>query len=339
MQVKLEQISEWITAGLSLGLSAYAYAPISAKNHFARGKEEFVIWCSDQTGESSGIGWIKDGQWTFIPSPAQKKNWNQPLLLDTASDILIIGGADQKAWRLSSPDQRPGAVECENWCAGENITEIPTLGENGNYPVICRVDGEVFAANSFTFLHYDNKTSALHWEQQITPVFTTEKTQTLFQQSLVRASGVYHQMDFRYAYPQIGALMLRESGLYAFLEADIINPCGLSSFKYYWYLELTRDGVYRRKIWGEEKLDKRPGKHGMRGKFSACKEYLILSPVFKTDEWKGKQKLLRLFDRALLDIALPRGCAKFRVMDIWQDHVFISDERDRIALCRMTEQE
>ena len=81
MQVKLEQISEWITTGLSLGLSAYAYAPISAKNHFARGKEEFVIWCSDQTGESSGIGWIKDGQWTFIPSPAQKKNWNQPLLL------------------------------------------------------------------------------------------------------------------------------------------------------------------------------------------------------------------------------------------------------------------
>ncbi len=104
-------------------------------------------------------------------------------------------------------------------------------------------------------------------------------------------------------------------------------------------MELTRDGVYRRKIWGEEKLDKRPGKHGMRGKFSACKEYLILSPVFKTDEWKGKQKLLRLFDRVLLDITLPRGYAKFRVMDIWQDHVFISDERDRIALCRMTEQE
>jgi len=65
MQVKLEQISEWITAGLSLGLSAYAYAPISAKNHFARGKEEFVIWCGAQESGSDGIGWIKDGQWTF----------------------------------------------------------------------------------------------------------------------------------------------------------------------------------------------------------------------------------------------------------------------------------
>ena len=219
----------------------------------------------------------------------------------------------------------------------ENITEISTLGEKGVYPIICRVDGEVFAANSFTFLHYDNETHTLHWEKQLTPVFTNEKVRSNFMQSLERAEGVHHKMDFSYSYPQIGSLMIKDNSIYAFVEADTVNPCRLSQFKYYWYLELTQDGIYKRKIWGKEKLERLAQKHGLRGKFSAQKEYLILSPIFKTDEWKGKQKLLRLSDLELLDITLPRGYSKFRIMDIWDNHVFISDEADHIALCRMVE--
>lgn len=219
----------------------------------------------------------------------------------------------------------------------ENITEISTLGEKGVYPIICRVDGEVFTANSFTSLHYDNETHTLHWEKQLTPVFTNEKVRSNFMQSLERAEGVHHKMDFSYSYPQIGSLMIKDNSIYAFVEADTINPCRLSQFKYYWYLELTQDGIYKRKIWGKEKLEKLAQKHGLRGKFSAQKEYLILSPIFKTDEWKGKQKLLRLSDLELLDITLPRGYSKFRIMDIWDNHVFISDEADHIALCRMVE--
>ena len=219
----------------------------------------------------------------------------------------------------------------------ENITEISTLGEKGVYPIICRVDGEVFAANSFTSLHYDNETHTLHWDKQLTPVFTNEKVRSNFMLSLGRAEGMYHKMDFSYSYPQIGSLMIKDNSIYAFVEADTINPCRLSQFKYYWYLELTQDGIYKRQIWGKEKLERLAQKHGLRGKFSAQKEYLILSPIFKTDEWKGKQKLLRLSDLELLDITLPRGYSKFRIMDIWDNHVFISDEADHIALCRMVE--
>ena len=219
----------------------------------------------------------------------------------------------------------------------ENITEISTLGEKGGYPIICRVDGEVFAANSFTSLYYDNETHTLHWDKQLTPVFTNEKVRSNFMLSLGRAEGIHHKMDFSYSYPQIGSLMIKDNSIYAFVEADTVNPCRLSQFKYYWYLELTQDGIYKRKIWGKEKLEKLAQKHGLRGKFSAQKEYLILSPIFKTDEWKGNQKLLRLSDLELLDITFPRGYSKFRIMDIWDNHVFISDEADHIALCRMVE--
>ena len=110
--------------------------------------------------------------------------------------------------------------------------------------------------------------------------------------------------------------MIKDNSIYAFVEADTINPCSLSQFKYYWYLELTQDGIYKRKIWGKEKLEKLAQKQGLREKFSA-------------------QKLLRLSDLELLDITFPRGYSKFRIMDIWDNHVFISDESERITLCKM----
>ena len=87
--------------------------------------------------------------------------------------------------------------------------------------------------------------------------------------------------------------------------------------------------MYTKEKFGEER--------DWRGKFSAEKEYLILSPVFKTDEWKGKQKLLRLSDGELIDVTMPRGYSKFRVMDVWEDRVFISDEVNKIAVCEMAQ--
>jgi len=336
MKAKLDKISEWTFPGFKLGSLAYQYAPINAKNHFARGKDEFVIWCSNDGGLNYGILWIKGEQSTFIPSPVQKRKWNNPLLLDADSDILIIGGEDGEVIRLSDLGEI-SKVESKNKCASEYITEISTLSENGKFPVICRVGGDVFAANSFTFFNYDNETNTLCWDSDLTSVFTEEKVRKRFMESLEKAGGVYHKMDFNYSYPQIGSLMIKDEAIYAFIEADIINPCSLSQFKFYWYLEITKDGVYKKKIWGQEKLAKLPGKQGVRGKFSADKKYLILSPIFKTDEWKGKQKLLRLSDLELLDITLPRGYSKFRVLDIFDEHAFISDEVDKIALCKMTE--
>ena len=338
MKAKLDKISEWTFPGFKLGSLAYQYAPVNAKSHFARGKDEFVIWCSNDGGLNYGILWIKGEQSTFIPSPVQKRKWNNPWWLDADSDILIIGGEDGEVIRLSDLGEI-SKVESKNKCASEYITEISTLSENGKFPVICRVGGDVFAANSFTFFNYNNETNTLCWNSDLTPVFTEEKVRKRFMESLEKAGGVYHKMDFNYSYPQIGSLMIKDEAIYAFIEADIINPCSLSQFKFYWYLEITKDGVYKKKIRGNEKLAKLPGKQGVRGKFSADKEYLILSPVFKTDEWKGKQKLLRLSDNELLDITFPRGFTKYRIMDVWDDSVFISDETENLVLCKMTVQE
>jgi len=304
MKVKLEKLSERHIEGITLFEVSYKYAPIYSKNHFARAKDEFVIYCIDSE-KNKGILWLKNNEYKFIPINTDARSAN--LLINTDDGIILI--TKNKAWKMEADGEVFTPINIENPCMAENITEISTLGEEGKYPVICRVSVEAMAANSFTFFKYDKVKNTIKFEDILQPVFTTQNTMK----------------------------RLKDDAIYAFLEADIVNPAGLSTYKYYWYVEITKDGVYKKKIWGAERLDKLQGKRGVRGKFSADKKYLILSPIFKTDEWKGKQKLLRLSDLELLDITLPRGYSKFRVLDIFDENAFISDEVDKIVICKMTE--
>lgn len=333
MKIKLEKLSELHIEGITLFEVSYKYAPIYAKNYFARAKDEFVIYCIDSE-KNKGILWLKNNEYRFIPINTEDRSAN--LLLNTDDGIILI--SKDKALKIEENSELFTHINIEKSCMAENITEISTLGEEGKYPVICRVSVEAMAANSFTFFKYNKDENTIKFEDILQPIFTTENTMKRFLKALSEANGLYHKMDFKYNYPQIGSMMIRDGFIYAFLEADIVNPAGLSTYKYYWYVEITKDGVYKKKIWGAERLDKLQGKRGVRGKFSADKKYLILSPIFKTDEWKGKQKLLRLSDLELLDITLPRGYSKFRVLDIFDENAFISDEVDKIALCKMTEE-
>jgi len=333
MKVKLEKLLELHMEGITLFEVSYKYAPIYAKNYFARAKDEFVIYCIDNE-KNNGVLWLKNNEYKFIPINADDGR-GANLLLNTDDGIILI--SKDKALKMEAGSEVFTPINIEKSCMAENITEISTLGEEGKYPVICRVSVEAMAANSFTFFKYDKDRNTIKFEDILQPIFTTENTMKRFFESLSEADGLYYKMNFKYNYPQIGSMMIKDDVIYVFLEADIVNPAGLSTYKYYWYVEITKDGVYKKKIWGAERLDKLQGKRGVRGKFSADKKYLILSPIFKTDEWKGKQKLLRLSDLELLDITLPRGYSKFRVLDIFDENAFISDEIDRIALCKMTE--
>ncbi len=56
-----------------------------------------------------------------------------------------------------------------------------------------------------------------------------------------------------------------------------------------------------------------------------------IAPVFV-----AKQKVLRLSDLVLIDLAMPRGYASFHVLDVWGNRAFLSDEKDKLVLCEMT---
>ena len=50
MEIKFEKLSEWQVENIKLSEVSYKYAPIYSKNHFARAKDEFVIYCGENNG-------------------------------------------------------------------------------------------------------------------------------------------------------------------------------------------------------------------------------------------------------------------------------------------------
>ncbi|KQO81189.1 hypothetical protein [Rhizobium sp. Leaf262] len=62
-------------------------------------------------------------------------------------------------------------------------------------------------------------------------------------------------------------------------------------------------------------------KYGIEGRFTASGRFCILSSVYKTtDPWKGRQKLFDMDSGALVDVNLPRGFSKYRLIDQAGDH-------------------
>jgi hypothetical protein len=56
-------------------------------------------------------------------------------------------------------------------------------------------------------------------------------------------------------------------------------------------------------------------RHGILARFTADGAYAILTPAFRGGEWKGRQRVLRLTDGALLTPTLPRGLTAAEILD------------------------
>lgn len=228
------------------------------------------------------------------------------------------------------------SIPMDNWCAQGIPKPVAVTGSHSVFPIVCRVDNSADATNSFTSLTVDFETMTAHWAESGSCVYSKAGTRQTHLAAVERAGGNFAQADFHYNYPMIGSILEQNGQFYAFLESSTINPAGLSLMGYYWYLELEENGLFKKKLWGKDNLSRLPGKHGMRGKFSGDRTCLILSPIFKNDDWKGKQKVLRLSDLVLIDLAMPRRYASFHVLDVWGNRAFLSDEKDKLVLCEMT---
>jgi hypothetical protein len=70
------------------------------------------------------------------------------------------------------------------------------------------------------------------------------------------------------------------------------------------------------------KEDKKGGKECI---FSSSGRYAILTPVYKSDDWKNKQRLLDLQTRELTDVILPKGATGYRIVDHHHDQFLLAD--------------
>ncbi|MCC8153765.1 MAG: hypothetical protein LIP01_05840 [Tannerellaceae bacterium] len=77
-------------------------------------------------------------------------------------------------------------------------------------------------------------------------------------------------------------------------------------------------------------------KRGVHGVFSYSGRYVILTPHFNSDEWRGKQKLFDLSTCELVDIQMPRGLAKGLILQHTGTGFWVSSNNDEnfyLALC------
>ena len=96
------------------------------------------------------------------------------------------------------------------------------------------------------------------------------------------------------------------------------------------------DGTVTAPLYEESGWKRRPGKHGLRGRITSSGRYVVLTPVFATGAWKGRQRLLDLSTGDVVEPALPRGAARMRIVDHGGSTFWLSDGAQRV-LCAAAE--
>ena len=84
---------------------------------------------------------------------------------------------------------------------------------------------------------------------------------------------------------------------------------------YYALAQISAEGKVIEKIIESDNLHTDNKKRGVNGCFSDS-EYVILTPVFKSDEWKGNQKVFSLTTREYGNVFLPKGMTKHKLQNI-----------------------
>ena len=336
MKAKLKVIKNWEFEEVKPVDKSFKYSPFAGKEMIARGEHEIVLWTSVLDNENIGILWIKGDSLKQISSPESKEErdiWKNPILLSCDKGILLLCPATKKLWYLQDFDAEWTEFAMDNWCPYGTPMPITTTGYQGTFPIVCRLGNNLDSTNSFTILTVDFENKKAHWPKDTSCVYSKPGIREKHIASLERSGNDFVKADFNYQAPTIGSILEENGQFYAFLEGNITNPARLNLMGYYWFLEIEPNGLFKTKIWEKDNLSRLEGKHGMRGKFSGDRQWMILSPIFKNNEWKGKQKILRISDNELIDIVLPRGYASFRVIDIWGSHAFLTDENHKLTVC------
>lgn len=137
--------------------------------------------------------------------------------------------------------------------------------------------------------------------------------------------------------PKIDSVMLKDNDVYIFTSGAKITSVNKWGMDYYGIILSNTKGKMTEVLLDSGNLQAIDRKqHGVNGKFTACGQYVILTPVFASDDWKGKQKLFSLATRELIDIEFPRGFGKYpKVIQHLGNHYWVFlPESKHLAICR-----
>ncbi|KAA1374870.1 hypothetical protein [Aeromicrobium fastidiosum] len=93
------------------------------------------------------------------------------------------------------------------------------------------------------------------------------------------------------------------------------------------------DGSVAARIHEQSGWKRMPGKHGWQGRITSNGDAVIVTPVFSSGEWKGKQRILRLADGSMEAPAMPRGASRSTLLDVRDGRAWLVDGGARLLCC------
>ena len=115
--------------------------------------------------------------------------------------------------------------------------------------------------------------------------------------------------------PKIDSIKIWNKRIYAFIPGESASSVNKWGMDYYALAQISADGKVIEKMIESDNLHTDHKKRGVNGSFTES-EYVILTPVFKTDDWKGNQKVFSLTTCEYSNIILPKGMTKHKLQNI-----------------------
>jgi len=246
---------------------------------------------------------------------------NKPVLFAMNGQFGIV--KNQKELFLYSFDS-----ELFESIAIDNSTVLPQrfhlewrvpISDSSILPICFRGDGIGSDTRYIAFLDVDTTNKQAKWES-----YTSLENNVLT-----------HHTDQSYL-PKVDTAMLKDTELYTFTSGGQTTSVNKWGMDYYAFTRGTKEGIINELLIDSGDLRAIDiKKRGVNGLLSHSQKYLMLIPVFQSDEWKGKPKLFSLDQHKLLDVTFPRGFGKYPQIlqhDGTYFWVYLRDKNE-IAMC------
>ena len=175
----------------------------------------------------------------------------------------------------------------------QNISDSQTIP-------VC-FENEVYYGNArcFALLEFDDTAKAAKWKSF----------------SCIDKKAFTHRDHRTTDTPKIDSIKIWDRRIYAFIPGESASSVNKWGMDYYALAQISAEGKVIEKIIESDNLHTDHKKRGVNGCFTES-EYVILTPVFKTDDWKGNQKVFSLTTREYSNIILPKGMTKHKLQNI-----------------------
>lgn len=271
--------------------------------------------------------WITKNELKYIESDIKCYNYHYPALVKFEQGFGIIDGGNT-LYYYESIDSLQKKIAIENHEIFSTLKEVPrmhlrkTVGVQDKNHII--FTDSVLSQNPKFIgeLIFDIHQESIKWKRLLKfncDDFPYDHSEKLKDSSL---------------WPNPGSTLIKDDRIFIFFEGSSSLNVDKHGMDYFSLVEIDEDGKIIDRLYEISGLQKKSCKDGTYGSFSSSKDYLILTPAFKSGEWKGKQKLFDLNTKNIIDVELPKSIKGFEIMDHFNNVFYLAEPtKKKIALC------